>query len=112
MRLAGGGEAEGELTAGSGGGGAGAGTCGGAGGVGGGSVGGGSVGGGSVGRGAAFLGALEVRKPVNSGVGSGALGPETAALQRRRQTRGTGATKAERGGDREAESDTSCRPAV
>ncbi len=106
VRLAGGGEAEGELTAG-GGGGAGAGACGGA--VG---IGGGSVGGGSVGRGAAFLGALEVRKPVNSGVGSGALGPETAALRWRRRTRGTGAIKAERGGDREAESDTSCRPAV
>jgi hypothetical protein len=95
VRLAGEGEAEGELTAG-GGGGAGVDTGGGAGGV----------GGGSVGRGAEFLGALEVGKPVDSG----ALGPETAALQRRRRrTWATGATKAERGSDREAESDTSCR---
>ncbi len=64
MLLAGGGEAEGELTAG-GGGGAIIGTGGGAGGD----------GGGSVGRGAEFLGTLEVIKPVDSG----ALGPKTAA---------------------------------
>jgi hypothetical protein len=97
VRLAGGGEAEGELTAG-GGGGAGVGT-------------GGGAGGGSVGRGAEFLGMLEVVKPVDSG----ALRPKTAALRRRRRRRrtwATGATKAERASNREAESDTSCRPAV
>jgi hypothetical protein len=95
VRLAGGGKAEGELTAGDGGG-AGVGTGGGAGGV-------------SKGGGVEFLGMLEVVKPVDSCT----LGPETAALRRRRRrTRATGATKAERGGDREAESDTSCRPAM
>jgi hypothetical protein len=65
MCLAGGGEAEGELTAG-GGCGAGMGTGGGAGGV----------GRGSVSRGAEFLGALEIAKPVDSS----AQEPETAAL--------------------------------
>jgi hypothetical protein len=57
------------------------------------------------------LGALAVDKPADSGTEE----PETAALRQRRRRRpvqAAGTMKAEKGGDREADSDTSCRPAV
>jgi hypothetical protein len=88
--LAGGGEAGGELTVG--------------GDVGTRGVIGGGIGG--IGGRAECLGTLRVGKPANSD----ALEHETAALwqwRRRRWTRTAGAMKAERGGEREADCDTS-----
>ncbi len=62
---------------------------------------GGGVGG--IGGGAECLGPLRVDKPADSGV----LEHETAALRQRHRTRTAGAMKAERGGEREADSDVS-----
>jgi hypothetical protein len=92
VRFSGGGEAGGELTVGGGGGA--------------GEVIGGGVGG--IGGGAECLGTLRVDKPADSG----ALEHKMAALQRWHRTRTAGAMKAERGGEREADSDVSWRPAV
>jgi hypothetical protein len=66
---------------------------------------GGVIGGGigGIGRGAECLGALRVDKPADRG----ALEHETAALRRRCRTRTVGAMKVERGGEREADRDTS-----
>jgi hypothetical protein len=100
VRLAGGGEAAGELAAG-GDGGAGVDTDSGA----------GDICGGGVGGGAEILGALAVDKPADGG----AVESETAALRRqrrRRPVRAAGVVEVEKGGEREADSDTSCRPAV
>ncbi len=85
--MAGGGEPEGELTVG--------------GDVGTRGVIGGGIGG--IGGRAECLGTLRVGKPADSD----ALEHETAALWQRRRTRTAGAMKAERGGEREADCDTS-----
>ncbi len=62
---------------------------------------GGGVGG--IGGRAECLGMLRVSKPADSGT----LEYKTAALRRRRRTRTAGPMKVERGGKREADSDTS-----